>query len=66
MLITAGNLSFLNWLTLLPAVWCLDDQFLAAALPRFLKPGARVMRALVGECKGGGGVVIHESLQGER
>jgi hypothetical protein len=25
-LISAGNLSFLNWLTALPAIWCLDDK----------------------------------------
>ena len=27
-LISSGNLSFLNWLTALPALWCLDDAFL--------------------------------------
>lgn len=28
LLIMSGNLSFLNWLTILPAIWCLDDLFL--------------------------------------
>lgn len=28
-LIVSGNLSFLNWLTMLPAVFCLDDAFLS-------------------------------------
>ena len=26
-LILSGNLSFLNWLSILPALWCLDDAF---------------------------------------
>jgi len=29
-LIISGNLSFLNWLTILPAICCLDDKFLSA------------------------------------
>ena len=27
-LIVSGNLSFLNWLTILPAIFCFDDLFL--------------------------------------
>jgi len=27
-LISSGNLAFLNWLTILPALYCFDDQFL--------------------------------------
>ena len=27
-LIASGNLSFLNWLTILPSIWCFDDRFL--------------------------------------
>ena len=27
-LISSGNLSFLNWLTILPSIWCFDDRFL--------------------------------------
>ena len=34
-LITSGNLSFLNWLTIVPAIICLDDAFLANNLPFF-------------------------------
>ena len=29
MLIISGNLSFLNWLTILPALACFDDRSLA-------------------------------------
>lgn len=32
-LIVSGNLSFLNWLTMVPAIACLDDDFLR--LPKF-------------------------------
>jgi len=28
-LIASGNLSFLNWLTALPAIFCFDDAFFA-------------------------------------
>ena len=28
-LICSGNLSFLNWLTAIPAIWCFDDAFWA-------------------------------------
>ena len=32
-LITSGNLSFLNWLTAVPAIACLDDAFLSKLFP---------------------------------
>ncbi|HEY3860892.1 MAG TPA: lipase maturation factor family protein [Verrucomicrobiae bacterium] len=35
-LIFSGNLSFLNWLTIVPALACFDDALLARLLPRFL------------------------------
>lgn len=35
-IILSGNLSFLNWLTILPAVACFDDGFWARLLPRRL------------------------------
>ncbi|HLD05539.1 MAG TPA: lipase maturation factor family protein [Candidatus Nanoarchaeia archaeon] len=35
-LILSGNLSFLNWLTLLPVLACFDDRFLAHLLPQGL------------------------------
>ncbi len=40
MLILSGNLSFLNWVTMVPALACLDDGFWAKLLP-----GALVRRA---------------------
>jgi hypothetical protein len=33
-LILSGNLSFLNWLTIIPALACFDDQFCSKPLPR--------------------------------
>ena len=35
-LIVSGNLSFLNWLTIVPALACLDDGFWACLLPKYL------------------------------
>jgi hypothetical protein len=35
-LIVGGNLSFLNWLSIVPALACLDDGFWAKILPGFL------------------------------
>ncbi|MDB5284799.1 MAG: lipase maturation factor family protein [Bacteroidota bacterium] len=35
-IILSGNLSFLNWLTILPALACFDDGFWARLLPRVL------------------------------
>lgn len=35
-LILSGNLSFLNWLTIVPCLACLDDSFWRRVLPRFL------------------------------
>lgn len=35
-LILSGNLSFLNWLTIIPALACFDDGFWAKILPRKL------------------------------
>lgn len=32
-LIISGNLSFLNWLTIAPAICCLDDQFILKFFP---------------------------------
>lgn len=33
-LISSGNLSFLNWLTMLPAIMCFDDGHMRAVFPR--------------------------------
>jgi hypothetical protein len=35
-LIVSGNLSFFNWLTILPALACFDDRFWRKILPNFL------------------------------
>jgi hypothetical protein len=35
-LIVSGNLSFLNWLTIIPALACFDDGFWSRILPKFL------------------------------
>jgi lipase maturation factor 1 len=37
-LISSGNLNFVNWLTIVPAILSLDDQLLYNYLPRFLFP----------------------------
>jgi Lipase maturation factor len=36
-LIASGNLSFLNWLTIVPALACFDDRFLGRFLPWWLR-----------------------------
>jgi hypothetical protein len=40
-IILSGNLSFLNWLTIVPALACLDDGFWSRILPRSLVNKAR-------------------------
>lgn len=45
LLIASGNLSFLNWLTLVPVAACFDDGLLARALPRRLVARADRARA---------------------
>jgi hypothetical protein len=44
MLIFSGNLSFLNWLTIIPALACFDDGFWSAVLPRSLVRRAAAAR----------------------
>jgi hypothetical protein len=41
-IILSGNLSFLNWLTIVPALACFDDGFWARLLPRALVHRAQV------------------------
>ncbi|TDW96234.1 lipase maturation factor family protein [Dinghuibacter silviterrae] len=43
-LIFSGNLSFLNWLTIIPALACFDDSFWARLLPRALVRKAEAAR----------------------
>lgn len=45
LLIASGNLSFLNWLTIVPALACFDDSLLAQALPRRLVERAEIAKA---------------------
>jgi len=40
-LIASGNLSFLNWLTIVPCLACFDDSFWESVLPRRLVARAR-------------------------
>lgn len=49
-LILSGNLSFLNWLTLVPALACLDDGFWAMLLPKRLVEAAAVAAAGAQPC----------------
>jgi hypothetical protein len=42
MLIVSGNLSFLNWLTIVPALACFDDGFWAKLMPRALSIRAKI------------------------
>ena len=44
-LIASGNLSFLNWLTLVPCLACLDDSFWRWVLPGFVVRRAEIARA---------------------
>ena len=39
-LIVSGNLSFFNWLTILPALACFDDRFWRWIMPTWLKSKA--------------------------
>jgi hypothetical protein len=43
-LIFSGNLSFLNWLTIVPALACFDDRFWSRLLPRVLVRKAAAAR----------------------
>jgi hypothetical protein len=43
-IILSGNLSFLNWLTIVPALACLDDSVWSRLLPRALVRRARAAR----------------------
>ncbi len=50
-IILSGNLSFLNWLTIVPALACLDDGFWKAILPRALVRKAERAAAQAEESK---------------
>ncbi|MEZ4381775.1 MAG: lipase maturation factor family protein [Nannocystaceae bacterium] len=51
-LILSGNLSFLNWLTIVPCLACFDDDFLLRLLPRRWR--GRLVARGVGEAAGDG------------
>ena len=44
-LIASGNLSFLNWLTIVPILACFDDRLLSRLMPRRLVERARLAAA---------------------
>jgi hypothetical protein len=50
-LIFSGNLSFLNYLTIVPALACFDDTFWARLLPRALVNRARAAAAAAQACR---------------
>lgn len=50
-LILSGNLSFLNWLTIIPALACFDDGFWSKLLPRWLVRKAEVAANHAEPCK---------------
>ena len=45
-LILSGNLSFLNWLTIVPALACFDDGFWSKILPRSLVRRAKAAESI--------------------
>lgn len=50
-IILSGNLSFLNWLTIVPALACFDDGFWAKILPERLVSKARAVAGRAEESK---------------
>jgi hypothetical protein len=50
-IIVSGNLSFLNWLTIIPALACLDDGFWAKILPHSLVTRAEAAAGKAEESK---------------
>ncbi|WP_214072339.1 lipase maturation factor family protein [Mucilaginibacter sp. dw_454] len=50
-IILSGNLSFLNWLTIVPALACFDDGFLEKILPKTLIAKARAAEENAEESK---------------
>ena len=51
-LIASGNLSFLNWLTIVAIVACFDDDLLARITPRWLRDRAEAARARAAPSQG--------------
>lgn len=64
-LITSGNLSFLNWLTIVPAIVCLDDAFLVNNLPPFAQKtllGAPMSASFITSIKTGSSHLIQTPM----
>jgi len=64
-LITSGNLSFLNWLTIVPAILCLDDVFLTNNLPSFAQKaliGTPMTSSFVASLKSGSLQLLHTPM----
>src|SRR5205814_1412127 len=49
-LILSGNLSFLNWLTIAPALACFDDSFWEKILPKRITTAARIAETSAVPC----------------
>lgn len=43
-LILSGNLSFLNWLTILPSIFCFDDRSLSWIFPQSSRKAVAVLQ----------------------
>jgi len=50
-IMVSGNLSFLNWLTIVPALACFDDSFWGKILPRVLVTKAKTAAAAAQESR---------------
>jgi Lipase maturation factor len=68
-LIVSGNLSFFNWLTILPALACFDDRFWRNGLPTYLvscavesQLAAKPSRAMIGTAWSVAGLVAALSV----
>lgn len=57
-LILSGNLSFLNWLTILPAIFCFDDKFFAFLFPDKTKTQITTLK---GDCPRTAGQCIRQA-----
>lgn len=57
-IILSGNLSFLNWLTIVPALACMDDGFWSRLLPRRLVRHAEAAAQQTGNTKKPMGITV--------
>mmetsp|Transcript_25720 Transcript_25720/g.43602 ORF Transcript_25720/g.43602 Transcript_25720/m.43602 type:complete len:711 (+) Transcript_25720:134-2266(+) len=64
-LVTSGNLSFLNWLTIAPALLCLDDVFLTNNLSSFAQKvliGTPMTSSFAASLKSGSMQLLHTPM----